>query len=286
MAKQYNMQNIVLEDFKEKIQDITSMMAYLNNDVLEQIYQYVEKSYSSKVIEPYLSGNNAPDINSVEFEFLKISAEFNGNISRKIMLERGLTDYYFRKFVEKYNLKEIMSGYFVYANKTVDAPFMIQTRYNGAVISHASALYYHGLTDVIPTKTIMSMPKSYNMTQLQRGWKNNFIAEKKSYHGMSGVEVKFDTTDPIFLVINEDINEEEIITMNTQLSNKIRVTSEERSIIDVLKEKQIIDEEIRFDAINEYISRYPNKITKLRRIAKKHRMLSVLDEYLHKYKIA
>lgn len=273
------------ESLDEKRKLLYEMIDILDSEKLSEVFHILSEPYFNKKLKDYLIGDELPPTNSVEFLFLVQAQKYNGNIVRKIMNKVGISDYYLKKFIYKYDLREISSGIYIFPSKRIDGTFLFQLQYSKAVISHETALYYLDLTDVIPKRTIMSMPKKYKLSQLY-STRNSHGDYKKSYPIFDSykkreeVVIEYSENDPILVVNNESIVTDQKVQIKSFNDNPLFVTSSERTISDVLKLNSHTEEEIKVEAIKKYFELYPNNKTKLRRTAKQQNVLKKLDEYL------
>lgn len=276
----------LIEDCDNKKEVITEMISILDEIQLTEVISFLRKPFFTKKLEGYLISNHLPPIESEEFLFLIQAAKYNGNIAQKTVRKSGLSNYYIKNFVNKYNLTEIGKGLFVFPNKEVDAQFLFQQQYSKSAVSHESALYMLGLSDIIPLQTSMSMPKDYNLSQLIQS-KNNNINIFETHNTNTGKELilEYIGNDPIVVKRNEKIATNEINTKITKNGNQVRVTSAERTIADILKQNSFVEEEIKEMAIIRYFKEPYSNVTKLRRIAKGQKVLKILDEYLWNLKL-
>lgn len=273
------------ENLDEKRKLLYEMIDILESEKLSEVIHILSEPYFNKKLKDYLIGDELPPTDSVEFLFLVQAQKYNGNIVRKIMNKVGISDYYLKKFIYKYDLREISSGIYIFPSKPIDGPYLFQLQYSKAVISHETALYYLDLTDVIPKRTIMSMPKKYKLSQLY-STKNSHGDYKKSYSTFDSykekeeVVVEYSENDPILVVNNELIVTDQKVQKKSFNDNPLFVTSPERTISDVLKPNSHTEEEIKVEAIKKYFELYPSNTIKLRRTAKQQNVLRKLDEYL------
>lgn len=267
---------------EEKMNMIHEMVNILNTDQLSEVINFLEKPRFTQKLNEYLLDSKLPDAASVEYRFLVQAVKYSGNIVRKLMNKEGISNYYLDKFIHKYELREISKSSYVFPNKTIDAPFLFQAQYTRAVISHESALYMLDLSDVIPQKTIMSMPKNYKLSQLEKN-ANQYIKVYDDLHNNNkALVLSYYENDPILLVRNSPIGSTQIVTRNTMNNNPVRVTSEERTIADILAPNSKTEEELKEEALKKYFDLHDRDSTRLRRIAYQQNVLEELDNYLWK----
>lgn len=252
----------------ERRERITEMITLLNEEELAEIYKTLRQPFFSHQLKEYTINGDLPDIDNPEFKFLIDAARYHGNISRKLITKHGISNYYFKKFVEKYQLRELDRGMYIFPGKTIDELFLFQSQYSKSVISHETALYMHELSDVIPRATVMSIPKNYNMKQLYTN-KREWVSLNEEY------------SDGIHLVRNEPIFKKEIVLKQSTCNNLLRVTSVTRTLVDILKKNARVEEEIKVNAYKRYLRSDQANILRLRRIAKEQSVSTELEKYLN-----
>lgn len=267
---------------EEKLNTIHEMVAALNVDQLSEVINFLKEPFFTSKLNEYLLDPKLPNIESKEFLFLVQAAKYNGNIVRKLMNKEGISKYYLDKFIHKYRLREISKSSYVFPNKTIDAPFLFQAQYTRAVISHESALYMLDLSDVIPQKIIMSMPKSYKLAQLEKNANQYIKIYDDSYNDNKALVLSYYENDPIFLVRSAPIGSTQIVAGKTMNNNPVSVTSAERTITDILASNSNTEEEIKEQALKKYFDLHHQDSTRLRRIAYQQNVLEELDNYLWK----
>lgn len=269
------------DSLASKRKEVDAILDTFDERQLTEIVQILHKKSLQNNILKYSKDINVSDLSSEEFLFLSLVSKYNGNVIRKIFIDMGLSDYYFKKYIGEYNLDNIDRGVYLFPGSTIDAEFVVQNIYSTTVISHESALYKLGLTDVIPTKTIMSVSYNYNLAQIKKT--SSYIFKEKVSEKIQGVALSYKNNDPILIVSSEAISKEDTQKGYTDLGNPIRVTKEERTIVDILKRGHHTEEEIKVEAIRRYLFKFPNNKTKLRRKAAEHHVLKELDKILLHY---
>ena len=143
-------------------------------------------------------------------------------------------------------------GVYVKKGKNVNDFFLIQQRYKTGVFSHNTALYFYHLTDRTPLK--------YDMT-----FKNN-------------IRVNDEIIEPHY--IKKDKYELGIIELELQDKTTIKVYNLERTIIDILRDRNKIDLQIFNTAMKGYMKRKDKNLIKLSKYAKEFKMEKILKKYM------
>lgn len=143
-------------------------------------------------------------------------------------------------------------GVYVKKGKNVNDFFLIQQRYKTGIFSHNTALYFYHLTDRTPLK--------YDMT-----FKNN-------------IRVNDEIIEPHY--IKQDKYELGIIELELQDKTTIKLYNLERTIIDILRDRNKIDLQIFNTAMKEYMKRKDKNLIKLSKYAKEFKMEKILKKYM------
>ena len=143
-------------------------------------------------------------------------------------------------------------GVYVKKEKNVNDFFLIQQRYKTGIFSHNTALYFYHLTDRTPVK--------YDMT-----FKNN---------------IRVNDENAALDCIKQDKYELGIIELELQDKTTIKVYNLERTIIDILRDRNKIDLQIFNTAMKEYIKRKDKNLIKLSKYAKEFKMEKILKKYM------
>lgn len=291
---------------EEKRALLNEMAATLPSTELSAVIEFMQEPYLKQRLQDYLMEEQLPASDSPELAFLLLAEKYHGNLARKMMTAAAISNYSQNKFIKKYQLREIAPGYYVFPNKGIDGAFLFQLQYANAVISHDSALFYHGLSDVIPRSTTMSMPETYKITQIHSEKTVNplrqttiisrrtadlisedetpYVLPRKRKDG-AAVVVTYEENDPIIVIRNNDIPTDQIIEKATIYHNPVRVTTMERSLVDVLRPGGTTEEEVKEIALKRYFELAAAKPVRLRRIADEQHVGETLAEYLWKLKL-
>ena len=143
-------------------------------------------------------------------------------------------------------------GVYVKKGKNVNDFFLVQQRYKTGIFSHNTALYFYHLTDRTPLK--------YDLT-----FKNN-------------IRVNDEIIAPHY--IKDDKYEIGLIDLKLEDGTTIKLYDMERTIIDILRDRNKIDLQIFVTALNEYVKQKEKNLIKLGKYAKKFNVENVLKKYM------
>lgn len=186
-------------------------------------------------------------------EILKNYIENNNGIVLASDLKKlNIHKQYLKLLCDEGYVERKEKGVYVKKEKNVNDFFLIQQRYKTGIFSHNTALYFYHLTDRTPLK--------YDMT-----FKNN-------------IRVNDEIIEPHY--IKKDKYELGIIELELQDKTTIKVYNLERTIIDILRDRNKIDLQIFNTAMKEYMKRKDKNLIKLSKYAKEFKMEKILKKYM------
>ena len=186
-------------------------------------------------------------------EILKNYIENNNGIILASDLKKiNIHKQYLKLLCDEGYVERKEKGVYVKKGKNVNDYFLIQQRYKTGIFSHNTALYFYHLTDRTPLK--------YDMT-----FKNN-------------IRVNDEIIEPHY--IKQDKYELGIIELELQDKTTIKLYDLERTIIDILRDRNKIDLQIFNTAMKEYMKRKDKNLIKLSKYAKEFKMEKILKKYM------
>ncbi len=143
-------------------------------------------------------------------------------------------------------------GVYVKKGKNINDFFLLQQRYKTGIYSHNTALYFYNLTDRTPLK--------YDLT-----FQNN-------------IRVRDELITPHYSKSNYFLIGQAELSL--QDGTTIKLYDLERTIIDILRDRNKIDLQIFNNAINGYMKRTDKNLVKLSKYAKIFNQENVLKKYM------
>ena len=184
-------------------------------------------------------------------EQVKISG---GIITYKELKKNSIPTIYLKRMMEKGELTKVDRGIYIGSDGDYDEYFFFNIKYKVPVFSFLSALYIHNFTDIIPSEREITVYKGYNSHCV----KDNTI---------------------IHYAVKE-IYELGITKKKTIFGNIVKVYDLEKTICDLVKNRNKIDSELFSKTINRY-GRYENKdLEKLYSYSKKMRIYEEMKDIL------
>lgn len=190
-----------------------------------------------------------------EEKILQILKDNNGIITTKEVIKNNIDKIYLTRLVNKGIICRVKRGLYVSKNSWGDEYFNLIYG-TKAIYSYETALYFFGLCETVPIKYNLTVPRGYNGS-LNHNKKVILHFIKKEYY---------------------DIGK---ITIKSPQGQIITCYNKERSICDLLRDKQNQDIEIIKFAINEYLKNKNDRdLPKLMEYAKIFNVEKSLNNYL------
>ena len=185
----------------------------------------------------------------------QIAAENNGFIETGDVVAEGIRKEKLRRLLELGELERISRGRYVLSGSIVDDYKILRMRCKSCIFSHTTALYLLGLSDRAPSQYHMTVAQGSNVTYLTREY-----------------------DDLVFHYVKPSLIKLGLTSVKSPFGNTVRSYDSERTICDLLKEKDRFDIQIVSNAFKSYF-RGRQDISKL---SKYSRLLGV-ENLLHTY---
>ena len=169
---------------------------------------------------------------------------------------KGVSKYGFYKFIRENELERIARGVYSKEDVLVDDLYLISQRCHKAVFSHDEAFYYHGLSDREPLIHTVTVYSGYNAHRLKADGKC------KVYY------VKEELLDVGKTIVKDNFG------------NDIPMYDLERTICDLIRNRNSIEMQEFSFVIKTYIARKDKNLNLLMEYAKKFRIENVIRRYM------
>ncbi len=176
----------------------------------------------------------------------------NGIILSRDLKKLNIHKQYIKLLCEVGYLERKERGVYIRKGKNINEFFLIQQRFKTGIFSHNTALYFYHLTDRTPLK--------YDMTFTDN------------------IRVKDEIILPHYL--KKDKYELGIIKLKMPDQTSIKIYDRERTVIDILRDRNKIDLQIFNTAIKEYVKRKDKNLIRLEQYAKQFKVEKILKMYL------
>ena len=178
--------------------------------------------------------------------------ENNGILLSSDVKKLNIHKQYIRLLCDVDYIERKEKGVYVKKGKNINDFFLLQQRYKTGIYSHNTALYFYNLTDRTPLK--------YDLT-----FQNN-------------IRVRDELITPHYSKSNYFLIGQTELSL--QDGTTIKLYDLERTIIDILRDRNKIDLQIFNNAINGYMKRTDKNLVKLSKYAKIFNQENVLKKYM------
>lgn len=185
-----------------------------------------------------------------KLQILKIAEKNNGYITTKNVIGNNIPKPYLAQLINEKKIIKVSRGFYMLPNCFEDDYYRIQLTNSNAIFSLETALYLHDLSNRVPMKYYVTVLSNYGGNLLKN--KNVELLYTKKEWLLLGVE-----------------------TINSPNELPIKVYDIDRTICDIIKNRNKVDPEIFGNAIKTYVHSKKKNITNLILYARK---LNVEDE--------
>ena len=187
---------------------------------------------------------------------LKNYIQENLVITNKEAEELGYTRHNLSELTKSGQLERLRPGLYQIKGKVIDDFVLISSNSNRIIFSHQTALYLHDLSDKTPNVFHISVPQGYNASHIKNRYKDLQVHYvKKDLYELGNTEIK------------------------SPQGNIIPVYDIDRTICDIIIDREKIDKQIFTEAIKRY---FKSQNKNLRRLIKYSRLFKIENE-IRKY---
>ena len=183
-------------------------------------------------------------------KILKYARENNGYITTKEAEDLKINSTFLSNLVNDKKIERVGTGIYKLPNYPIDNFYILSKSSKNMCYSHATALYLHNMSDRIPLVYDVTVPYNYSGSLL-----NN-----------ENVSLRY---------VKDDIFELGMIDIKTINDLTVKCYDLEKTLCDIIKDKNRMDKEIYLKALKEYARSKDKDILKLVKYAKK---LDIEDE--------
>lgn len=178
-----------------------------------------------------------------------------GFIRLRDALKIGMTKPSFYAYAKENALMKIGHGIYASEEAWVDPIYLIHLRSEQVIFSHETALYFHGMTDREPIHYSVTVKRGYNPSRLTAGGIKVYTV-KENLHGLG------------------------LTQMKTSFGHLVPVYDVERTLCDIVKNRNNMETQTFQDALKSYGARKDKNLRRLMQYAKVFRLENVLKPYL------
>jgi len=175
-----------------------------------------------------------------EFDLEKLIQEYNGHLTSKDLFSNGFTKYDVAQFVKNGLLERVARGKYLSKNTLDDAFKLVQMNNQKIIFSNETALYLHDMTGRFPSEMTVTTESGYHLRDASL--KVYYVKKELLYLGM--------------------------IEMENYFGNKVFVYDKERTICDIIRNKNRMDMQVYLEGLQSYFLKGKPNLRKLSEYAK------------------
>lgn len=178
-----------------------------------------------------------------------------GMLRTSQVVSSGISKPVFYDYVRSRDLDRVAHGIYLSKDSWVDAMYLLHLRFEQAVFSHETALFFHDLTDREPLEYTVTVKTGYNPSKLKA----------------EGVQV---------FTIKAELHGVGLTTAQTPFGHTVPVYDLERTICDLLRSRNNMEMQTFQGALKMYARRKDKDLRTLMRYAGMFRIEKILRQYL------
>lgn len=176
----------------------------------------------------------------------------NGILTSKFLDENNIHRQYLKNLVDEGYLIKVSRGLYVRPDKEINEFYVLGEQFKTGVFSHNTALYFYNLTDRTPFLLDMTFP--------------------------SNIRPQNDMLIPHY--INKERFDIGLTTKKLEDGTSIKIYNMERTICDIIRDRNKIDSQILNTALKEYMKRNDKNLNLLYEYAKKFGILKIVKMHI------
>lgn len=188
-------------------------------------------------------------------ELHKVLDANNGIVTTAELRELNFDSRSIKSLVEGSIIEKVIRGIYIGVEYFVDNLFITQLQCTKGVYSLETALFYHGLVNRVPFKYDITIPSNYNTRLLKN----------PTYK---------------FHYLKRDLYEIGIIELKTEFGNRIKVYDLERTICDIIRDKDSVEKNLFVEALKNYANSSERDTGKLYKYAKLFKIEETVKMYM------
>lgn len=179
----------------------------------------------------------------------------NGILYSADLDQLGVARVYLKKLMEQGEVYRVSRGVYSKPESWEDEMMSLQVRYKSAILSHETALYLLGLIDRTPIKYTVTVPSGYNASLLKQNQIKVFFIQS-SLHSLG------------------------MISHLSPAGNHIQTYNMERTICDIIRNRNRIDIQLVNGALKAYIKKIDKNLPLLNEYAERLSIQKKIREYI------
>ena len=187
-------------------------------------------------------------------KILKIMKNNNEIITPVQLVEKGISRVYLSNMEKEGIIERIERGIYVTKDFKYDEYYLFQLKYPKAIFSYNTALYFYQMTERTPIKMDVTVYREYNPHRFK-----DFVNVYK---------------------VSKELYDLGVIEKKSPQGMKVKTYNLERTVCDIIKDKDSIDIEIRNKAIKKVIKSKEFNASKMFEYAKKMNIYDKVKNYM------
>ena len=179
----------------------------------------------------------------------------NGIIQTSQITKLGISKPVIYQYMKENEMEQIAHGVYATKDAWVDTMYLLHLRCEQAVFSHETALFLHDMTDREPMEYEITVKTGYNPSKLKE----------------DGIKV---------YTVKKELHGEGIVMMQTSFGNVVPVYNMERTICDIIRNRNNTEIQTLQTALKQYVKRKDKDLRLLMQYAVKFRVDKILRQYL------
>lgn len=179
----------------------------------------------------------------------------DGMLRTSQVIAAGISKPMFYDYVRSRDLERAAHGIYISKDSWVDSMYLLHLRFEQAVFSHETALFFHDLTDREPMEYIVTVKTGCNPTKMKA----------------EGIQV---------FTIKSELHGVGITTAQTPFGHTVPVYDMERTVCDLLRSRSRIEIQTFQGALKAYARRKDKNLRTLMQYAGMFRVEKILRQYL------
>ena len=192
------------------------------------------------------------EINEKILNFLNSN---NNLITTEQVIELGFTRSLISKYEKAGLLERVRQGIYTLPNSIHDEMYTMNLKSNKIIFSHESALFLNGLSERTPFIHSVTIPSTTKLSK-------TLSEECQCYY------------------IKPEYHEIGITFVKTTLGNEVKCYDSERTICDLIRSRNRLDDDLVISAIKNYAASQDKDINKLKDYAYKFGIFEIISRYL------
>lgn len=192
----------------------------------------------------------------MQYERLEqLISDNRGIVKTAEAVNAGISKSIFYKYIKEHNFEQVSHGVYVSTDAWTDTMYVLSLRCKQAVFSHETALFLHDLTDREPVQYSVTVKTGYNPSKLKTDGIKVYTIKKELYEiGMTNAKTTFENT--------------------------VRLYNMERTICDMIRNRNGIEMQSYQDALKQYAKRRDKNLRSLMQYAQEFHVEKILNQYL------